>query len=149
MVLHPLLVVDEHTPLPIHSGKARAHSTHRLYVTSFCSFIKVPFLLDLKHPFVAMSRFGAHNSDIHFSKWLNEGLLEWQKKSYTKRTSPALQMWFHFGIVTSKTRTRFYSLHTKINCLMTLMSFCIIYAKSQVLPHQCIQLITADCNFNN
>ncbi|KAH0773582.1 hypothetical protein KY290_010719 [Solanum tuberosum] len=59
MVLHPLLAVGEHTPLPIHRERRPGPFNTSPYVTSFGSdsgsSSMFHFSFDLKHPFVAMS----------------------------------------------------------------------------------------------
>ncbi|KAH0692728.1 hypothetical protein KY290_020858 [Solanum tuberosum] len=79
MVLHPLLAVDEHTPLPIHRERRPGPFNTSPYVTSFGSesgsSSRFHFSFDLKHPFVAMSDLERTTLYIHFWKWLNEGLL--------------------------------------------------------------------------
>ncbi|KAH0678706.1 hypothetical protein KY284_019791 [Solanum tuberosum] len=59
MVLHPLLAVDAHTPLPIHRERRPGPFNTSPYVTSFGSesgsSSRFHFSFDLKHPFVAMS----------------------------------------------------------------------------------------------
>ncbi|KAH0742810.1 hypothetical protein KY290_030803 [Solanum tuberosum] len=59
MVLHPLLVVDEHTPLPIPRERRLGPINISPYVTSFGSesgsSSRFTFTFDLKHLFVSMS----------------------------------------------------------------------------------------------
>ncbi|KAG5603459.1 hypothetical protein H5410_034829 [Solanum commersonii] len=127
MVLHPLLAVDEHTPLPIHR-KAPVPIQHialcdiiRLVVRSSSRF---HFSFDLKHPFVAMSDLERTTLYIHFWKWLNEGLLV---RHNTKNGKEELiqkeqVLSYKCGFIlelSPKTRTGSIGLHTKINCLMT------------------------------
>ncbi|KAG5626467.1 hypothetical protein H5410_011685 [Solanum commersonii] len=106
-----------HTPLPIHRESVVPFNTSP-YVTSFCcsSSSRFHFSFDLKHPFVAMSDLERTTLYIHFWKWLNEGLLEWQRRRY-KRTSHLTNV-VSFWNCQSKTSGSI-GLHTKINCLMT------------------------------
>uniref|UniRef100_A0A0V0HP06 Putative ovule protein n=1 Tax=Solanum chacoense TaxID=4108 RepID=A0A0V0HP06_SOLCH len=122
MVLHPLLAVDEHTPLPIHRERRPGPFNTSPYVTSFGSesgsSSRFHFSFDLKHPFVAMSDLERTTLYIHFWKWLNEGLLVRHntkngKEERYKKNKSVLQMWFHFGIVTVQNKNWFYRLAYK------------------------------------
>ncbi|WMV31986.1 hypothetical protein MTR67_025371 [Solanum verrucosum] len=122
MVLHPLLAVDKHTPLPIHRKRRPGLFNTLPYVTSFGSesgsSSRFHFSFDLKHPFVAMSDLECTTLYIHFWKWLNEGLLVRHntkngKEERYKKNKSVLQMWFHFGIVTVQNKNWFYSLAYK------------------------------------
>ncbi|KAH0754050.1 hypothetical protein KY290_024320 [Solanum tuberosum] len=77
---HPMsMIVDEHTPLPIHRERRPGPFNTSPFVTSFGSesgsSSRFHFSFDLKHPFVAMSDLERTTLYIHFWKWLNEGLL--------------------------------------------------------------------------
>ncbi|KAH0690187.1 hypothetical protein KY289_017545 [Solanum tuberosum] len=91
MVLHHLLVVDEHTPLPIPSERHPGLFNTSPYVTSFES---------------ESGMFVKHNTK------------KGKEKQYKKK-KVVLQLWFHFGIVTVQNKNFSISLHTKINCLIT------------------------------
>ncbi|KAG5591056.1 hypothetical protein H5410_041570 [Solanum commersonii] len=70
MVLHPLLTVDEHTPLPIPRERHPGPFNISPYVTSFRSesgsSSRFPFTFDLKHPFVSMSDVDLKTLYMHF-----------------------------------------------------------------------------------
>uniref|UniRef100_M1DFZ7 Ulp1 protease family, C-terminal catalytic domain containing protein n=1 Tax=Solanum tuberosum TaxID=4113 RepID=M1DFZ7_SOLTU len=71
-VLHPLLVVDEHTPLPIPRERRPSPINISPYVTSFGSesgsSSRFTFTFDLKHLFVSMSDVDLTTLYMHFWK---------------------------------------------------------------------------------
>ncbi|KAH0643778.1 hypothetical protein KY290_035528 [Solanum tuberosum] len=156
MVLHPLLAVDEHTPLPIPRKRRPGPFNTSPYVTSFrsksSSSSRFPFTFDLKHPFVSMSDVDLTTLYMHFWKWLNEGLLVKHntktKKSDTKRERLSYKCGFILEMSLSKIRIGSISLHTKINCLMTRCHF-VLHTQTKYSDNNTFSFITVDCNFNN
>ncbi|XP_049394895.1 uncharacterized protein LOC125859240 [Solanum stenotomum] len=161
MVLHPLLAVDAHTPLPIHRERRPGPFNTSPYVTSFGSesgsSSRFHFSFDLKHPFVAMSDLERTTLYIHFWKWLNEGLLVRHntkngKKERYKKNKSVLQMWFHFGIVTVQNKNWFYRLAYKNQLLDDSHVDVILYyirKRAKYSDTNAFSFITVDCNFSN
>ncbi|XP_049344033.1 uncharacterized protein LOC125808366 [Solanum verrucosum] len=161
MVLHPLLAVDAHTPLPIHRERRPGPFNTSPYVTSFGSesgsSSRFHFSFDLKHPFVAMSDLERTTLYIHFWKWLNEGLLVRHntkngKEERYKKNKSVLQMWFHFGIVTVQNKNWFYRLAYKNQLLDDSHVDVILYyirKRAKYSDTNAFSLITVDCNFSN
>ncbi|WMV58101.1 hypothetical protein MTR67_051486, partial [Solanum verrucosum] len=142
MVLHPLLAVDEHTPLPIHRERHPGPFNTSPYVTSFCSesgsSSRFHFSFDLKHPFVAMSD-------------LERTTLNGKEERYKKNKS-VLQMWFHFGIVTVQNKNWFYRLAYKNQLLDDSHVDVILYyirKRAKYSDTNAFSFITVDCNFSN
>ncbi|XP_069152934.1 uncharacterized protein [Solanum lycopersicum] len=79
IVLHPLLAMDKHTPLPIPRERRPGPFNTSPYVTTFSSesgsSSRFNYVFELKHPFVAMSDVDLTTLYLHFWKWLNEWLL--------------------------------------------------------------------------
>ncbi|WMV24224.1 hypothetical protein MTR67_017609 [Solanum verrucosum] len=122
MVLHPLLAVDEHTPLPIPRERRLGPFNTSPYVTLFGSesgsSSRFPFTFDLKHPFVSMSHVDLTTLYMHFWKWLNEGLLvkhntKKDKEERYKKKKGCLTNVVHFEIVTVQNKNWFYKLAYK------------------------------------
>ncbi|KAG5598405.1 hypothetical protein H5410_029775 [Solanum commersonii] len=142
IVLHPLLAVDEHTPLPIHRKRRPGPFNTLPYVTSFGSesdsSSRFHFSFDLKHPFVAMSD-------------LERTTLNGKEEQYKKNKS-VLQMWFHFGIVIVQNKNWFYSLAYKNQLLDDSHVDVILYyirKRAKYSDTNAFSFITVDCNFSN
>uniref|UniRef100_A0A3Q7E9Y8 Ubiquitin-like protease family profile domain-containing protein n=1 Tax=Solanum lycopersicum TaxID=4081 RepID=A0A3Q7E9Y8_SOLLC len=162
IVLHTLLVVDEHTPLPISRERRPGPFNTSPYVTTFSfesgSSSRFHYVFELKHPFVAMSDVDLTTLYLHFLKWLNEGLLvrhsaKIGKEERYKKNKSRLQMWFYFGIVTVQNKNWFYRLAYKDQLLDDSHIDVILYyirkrAKYFDSDNNEVSFITVDCHFN-
>uniref|UniRef100_A0A3Q7FJU1 Ubiquitin-like protease family profile domain-containing protein n=1 Tax=Solanum lycopersicum TaxID=4081 RepID=A0A3Q7FJU1_SOLLC len=90
IALHPLLAVDEHTPLAIPRERRPGPFNTSPYVMTFSSEFgsssRFHYMFELKHQFVAMS-------DVELTT-----LYMISKEEQYKKNKSRLQMWFHFGI---------------------------------------------------